>query len=50
MEECYEQIGRQPKAEHCYLKAIILSESNIESSLGGVLDSWAQEKKERLKH
>src|SRR4030043_1155531 len=50
MGECYEQIGEAAKAEHCYLKAISADPNGIIIH-GGVLDSWAQEKREeRLKH
>jgi tetratricopeptide (TPR) repeat protein len=51
MGECYEQIGEAAKAEHCYLKAISTDPNGIIVH-GGVLDSWAQEKKkeERIKH
>jgi tetratricopeptide (TPR) repeat protein len=50
MGECYEQIGEAAKAEHCYLKAISTDPNGI-IIRGGLLDSWAQEKKEeRLKH
>ena len=51
MGECYEQIGEAAKAEHCYLKAISTDPDGIIVH-GGVLDSWAQEKKseQRLKH
>jgi len=50
MGECYEQIGEAAKAEHCYLKAISTDPNGI-IVRGGLLDSWAQEKKEeRLKH
>jgi len=51
MGECYEQIGEAAKAEHCYLKAISADPKGIIIH-GGVLDSWAQEKKkeERIKH
>jgi tetratricopeptide (TPR) repeat protein len=52
MGECYEQIGEAAKAEHCFLKAISTDPNGIIVH-GGVLDSWAEEKKkeeERLKH
>ena len=51
MGECYEQIGEAAKAERCYLKAISADLNGIIVH-GGVLDSWAQEKKqgEGLKH
>lgn len=50
MGECYEQIGEAAKAEHCYLKAISTDPNGI-IVRGGVLDSWAQEKREEgLKH
>jgi tetratricopeptide (TPR) repeat protein len=51
MGECYEQIGEGAKAERCYLKAISTDPNGIIIH-GGVLGSWAQEKKkeERLKH
>jgi tetratricopeptide (TPR) repeat protein len=51
MGECYEQIGESAKAEHCYLKAIGTDPNGIIIH-GGMLDSWAQEKKkeERIKH
>jgi tetratricopeptide (TPR) repeat protein len=50
MGECYEQIGEAAKAEHCYLKAISTDPKGI-IVRGGLLDSWAQEKKEEgLKH
>ncbi len=50
MGECYEQIGEGAKAEHCYLKAISTDPNGI-IVRGGVLDSWAQEKREEgLKH
>ena len=51
MGECYEQIGEAAKAEHCYLKAISADPKGIIIH-GGVLNSWAQEKKkeEGIKH
>ena len=51
MGECYEQIGEAAKAEHCYLKAISADPNGIITH-GGVLGSWAQEKRkeERIKH
>jgi tetratricopeptide (TPR) repeat protein len=50
MGECYEQIGEAAKAEHCYLKAISTDPKGI-IVRRGLLDSWAQEKKEEgLKH
>ncbi len=51
MGECYERIGEAAKAEHCYLKAISADPNRIIIH-GGVLDSWAQEKKkeEGIKH
>ena len=51
MGECYEQIGEAAKAERCYLKAISTDPNGIIVH-GGVLDSWAEEKKqeEGLKH